>query len=65
MSFNYNNLMKDLTKQIHSKVEQELHSRSYEIECSNCHHKISVKSNTTHCPLCGKSIKVKLKINWK
>lgn len=58
-------LMKDLEKEVHSKAEQEIYSRTYDIECPECHNKISVKPGKSLCPICHNEVELNLNIKYK
>ncbi len=60
-----NRFMKDLKQQIYSNAEQEVLSRTYDVECPDCHNQISIKPGKSICPICHNEIDFKLDIKYK
>jgi len=60
-----NRFMKDLKKQIYSDAEREVLSRTYDVECPDCHSQISIKPGKSICPICHNEIDFKLDIKYE
>lgn len=56
---------KDLEKQVYSNAEQQILSRTYEVECPDCHSKISIKPGKSFCPVCHNEIDFNLNIKYE
>lgn len=54
----------DLEKQLKSAAEQEILSRTYDVECPDCHSKISIKPGKSICPICHNEIDFELNIKY-
>lgn len=55
----------ELEQEIHSSAEKEILSREYEVECPDCHNKISIKPGKSFCPICQSEIEFNLDIKYE
>jgi len=60
-----NRFAKDLEKQVYSYAEQQILSRTYDVECPDCHSKISIKPGKSRCPICHNEIDFNLNIKYE
>ena len=57
--------MKALEQQVYSNAEKEIYSRTYDVECPDCHSKISIKPGKSHCLICHNEIDFNLNIKYE
>lgn len=60
-----NRFMKDLEKQVHQNAEKQILSRTYDVECPDCHNKLSIKPGKNICPFCHNEIDFNLNIKYE
>lgn len=53
---------RDMKKKVQSIAEEKVRSRYYEVECKNCHSKISAHAGYNQCPVCHHTFSLNLDI---
>ena len=55
---------KDMTNKAMELARESVKKRSFEVECPQCHSKITIPAGPSSCPFCRQAINLDLEINF-